>query len=278
MGAQENFYESLDFRYAEVGTAMQIIDRMNPGRVKFSIPVLTPNLNTSTTSTNKIVQKDKSNLVNDNPDPVDVSNIEIANFLYVEIPLELCALPGAYHNITGQFTGYEADAGIGECSIHGNFRINGTARITGTLKFVGTVGGSCVEGGPVSGASFNSSGGITGSTSIEGVGSLIGTVVSEANRNTTAIQSIQGSLGTVLNNKSRYIPLYSKWLIIFIGGDIACPVVVCRLPNDAGVPVTETEEIEYEEIDQNKYIEKYPDLDLENFVIDTPNFDIDIGN
>lgn len=276
MGAQENFYESLDFRYAEVATAMQIIDRMNPGRVKFSIPVLTPNLNTNATNSNKIIQKNKSNLINDNPAAVDVSNIEIANYIYIEIPLELCALPGAYYNITGQFGGYQSNNGSGSCTIHGKFNINGTARITGSLKFSGTISGSCIEHGPVSGASFSNSGGITGSTSISGTGSLVGTIVDGANRSNVGIQSIQGSLGTILNNKSRYIPLYSKWLVMFVGGDISCPVVICRLPDSAGVPVTETEEIKYDEIDQNKLIEKYPDLDLEDFIIDNPNFDIDI--
>ena len=43
---------------------------------------------------------------------------------------------------------------------------------------------------------------------------------------------------------------------MFVGGDISCPVVICRLPDSAGVPVTETEEIKYDEIDQNKLIEK----------------------
>lgn len=36
----------------------------------------------------------------------------------------------------------------------------------------------------------------------------------------------------------RYIHKNSKWLIMFIGGDIACPCIVCRLPDSAGNPIT----------------------------------------
>lgn len=274
MGAQENFYEALDFKYAEVGTAMQVIDRMNPGRVKFSIPVLTPNLNNNATSTNKVIQKSKTNLVNEDNKAVDVSNIEIANYLYIEIPLELCALPGSYQDITGQFNGYEANTGNSACTIEGNIVVNGTARITGSLRFSGSISGTCTPYGSLNGGSFSNTGAITGSTSLSGTGRISGTLYNTGSRNNVGVQSIMGTLGTTLNNKSRYIPMYSKWLIIFIGGDISCPVVVCRLPNDAGTPVTESELITYDKIDQNIDIDKYPDLDLDDFIIGEPDFDL----
>ena len=64
--AQNNYYDNLDLRYGEVGIAMQVIDRMCPGRVEFIIPVLTPNMRTNTKQVNKVIQKDKSNIQNDN--------------------------------------------------------------------------------------------------------------------------------------------------------------------------------------------------------------------
>ena len=44
MASQSDYYGNVDLRYAEVGIAMQKIDRMNPGMVKFSIPTLTPGM------------------------------------------------------------------------------------------------------------------------------------------------------------------------------------------------------------------------------------------
>ena len=65
---------------------MTRIDRINPGSVPFCIPILTPELNTSTMQDSKIVQRSKSNLDNENPDAVEVSDIETSNYVYITIP------------------------------------------------------------------------------------------------------------------------------------------------------------------------------------------------
>lgn len=275
MGAQQGYYDNLDLKYPEIGIAMQVIDRLQPGRVAFSIPVLTPNMNNTSKTSTKVIQRDKSNIQNDNRDAVDVSDIEVSNVLYIELPRELCALPGAYYDVSGRFNGVQDGSGNGSITIHGNLIANGTASINGRLKFSGNINGSCSIGGPVRGASFSGSGSIQGASSFSGTGSIQGTITSSASRNNVGIQSIDGRLGMNLNKSSRYIPAGSKWLIAFIGGDISCPVVVCRLPDSAGSPVTEDSPIDYSTIDGNEGVDPFPDMDLEDFEIIPPIFEED---
>jgi len=86
----ESFYNSLDLRYPEVAIALEDIYVKSPGFVPFSIPVLTPTKGSSIENSNKVIQRDKSNLVNDDKDAVDVSDIEISNATYINLPSALC--------------------------------------------------------------------------------------------------------------------------------------------------------------------------------------------
>lgn len=246
--AQNNYYDNLDLRYGEVGIAMQVIDRMCPGRVEFVIPVLTPNMRTNTKQVNKVIQKDKSNIQNDNAAAVDVSNIEVSNSLFIEIPREICAMPGGYYNSTGATKSSCVFRGSGSINASGITSIRGRASISSANV------SSVSDRGLVHGS---------GSANLNqhGNGSIDGSVTVTLN-GTLSSYSSDGGMGLTLasTNSSRYIPKGSKWLIMFIGGDISCPVVVCRLPDSAGQPVTEdnTNPITYEEINGNDYYKDEP--------------------
>lgn len=139
------FYEELDLKYIEIGTAMAIIDRVRPGKVPFCIPVLTPELDTSDIKESQIIQRDKSNIVNENPDAVEVSDIDTSNYIYIEIPPELCAQPKCEYYINGLIhlegtsDTYEGLAGSGSVIEGGSINVNGSlahflARDTDLLK------------------------------------------------------------------------------------------------------------------------------------------------
>ena len=197
--SQTNYYDTgnIDLKYMEIGIALQQIDRMNPGSVPFCIPSLTPNENKTTVTEKKIIQKSKVNIVTDNAAAVDVSNIELSNAIYITIPKELVALPGARYDIEGTIIGFEGHSG--------------NVFISGDLRGLGTVIPSGVTPG-----------------SIDVNGSVSGTPTTYEFTN----GSINGTLDLTLNDKDRYIPTNSRWLIAFIGGDVSMPVVVCRLPDE----------------------------------------------
>ena len=267
--ASQDYYKNMDIKYLEIGIALTRIDRMYPGLVPFSIPVLTPDLQKETQQTSTVIQRDKSNIMNEDKDAVDVSDLEITNAILIEIPVELCALPGAYHNIGGSFTSYHDLDTDGSIVIQGAMSMTGRSRIDGRLKFNGNINGWTRYYG-VRGASFIGPGAITGSTSIDTSGTITGRVVKHYTRGYDDVRDIHGDVSLPLGGKSRYIEPNSRWLITFIGGDIAAPAVVCRLPMSAGIPVTEEsiqekQAKEYPEINNNEYDVTYPYPDQNNF-------------
>lgn len=142
---KSDFYENLDLKYIEIGTAMTEIDRINPGKVPFTIPVLTPELDTSTMKDSQITQRSKANLANENPGAVEVSDIKTSNYIYIEIPKELCAQPeceyyvdGIIH-LKGSSDTYTSLAGSGSVIEGGSINVSGSlgsflARDTEVLK------------------------------------------------------------------------------------------------------------------------------------------------
>lgn len=261
MASQNDYYGNVDLRYAEVGIAMQKIDRMNPGRVKFSIPTLTPAIEKEDEYTQQIVQKDKTNIVNDNPDAVDVSNIEITNVLYIEIPVELCGLPGAYYDITGRLDANQDGSNSGTLVITGSVTLEGSLVHKGTTKYNGNIYGHTYYYG-IPSASMSGTGSLSGNCTFTGSGTIRGNTLGSTGRGAIDVRNIAGTIGLELNEKSRYIEEGSRWLIMFLGGDISAPVVVCRLPNDAAIPKTQStidEPIEYEQIDANADVPEYGD-------------------
>ena len=85
-----NFYDNMDLRYPEIGIAMQQIDRLNPGLVKFIIPILTPNMDNSRRVESKIHQN-KDSLMNKNKN-IEIETLDIRNYITIKMPREVCSL------------------------------------------------------------------------------------------------------------------------------------------------------------------------------------------
>ena len=194
MSNKESFYsgEDIELRYMEIGIALDKIDRMNPGKVPFIIPVLNPDASKDKKIETKVSNHNTNFIVNENKAAIDVSDYEISNYIMIEIPKELVALPGAtYH-------------------VEGTLNISGS----GDISINGTISGSGTVGPPLSYSSLSVTGSVSGSVTE----SLYGATV-------------DGTLSTTLLPPYRYIEKGSKWMIAFIGGDISMPRVVCRLPD-----------------------------------------------
>lgn len=214
MSDKESFYsgEDIELRYMEIGIALDKIDRMNPGKVPFIIPVLNPDANKEKKVETKVSNHNTNFIVNENKAAIDVSDYEISNYIMIEIPKELVALPGATYHVEGTLN----ISGSGDISIDGTF--SGQSSINGTLSGSGTVGP------PLTYSNLSATGSVSGSGSESG------------NWNGSVTESlygatVDGTLSTTLLPPYRYIEKGSKWMIAFIGGDISMPRVVCRLPD-----------------------------------------------
>lgn len=184
--AEANFYDELDLRYVEIGICMERIDRTNPGSLPFIIPVLTPEWSSGSLQDNNVIQRDKSNIQNEDPGSVEVSDIQTSNYVYITIPRELCAQPDCEYyvegflHLRGKFDSYSALAGSG----------------------------SVIEGGSIN---------------------VSGTLGSFVANDTQVVYD--STLMCVPTDPWRYIDPPSKWGIIFLGGDVNMPRVICRLPD-----------------------------------------------
>ena len=214
--ADSNFYKNIDLRYIEIGIAMRKIDRVKPGKVPFCIPILTPELDTSSKKDTQIIQRSKSHLVNENPDAVEVSDIDTSNYIYIEIPVELCAQSKCEDYVKGWLHLIGDDDWYKQ--------LKGTGHLWGSGNLNGS--GSVIEGG-----SFN----VSGSFDVQGGLEVDGTVQHWEAYDTEVVFSQPTNKSRLLRVPTepwRFIPKYSKWIIAFIGGDINMPVVLCRYPCD----------------------------------------------
>lgn len=89
MNTMYDFYDKMDLKYPEIAIAMDDIDRMNPGEIRFAIPILTPLMDNSKPVVDTIRQT-KSNLRNDPSVKLEVDNIRITNFISIRVPQEVC--------------------------------------------------------------------------------------------------------------------------------------------------------------------------------------------
>lgn len=89
MNSMSDFYDKLDLKYPEIAIAMEDIDRSNPGKIKFIIPVLTPNLDSTRLMSNTIYQT-KANLRNNSSFKLEVENITLTNYIEIPVPSEVC--------------------------------------------------------------------------------------------------------------------------------------------------------------------------------------------
>lgn len=187
MNNVSDFYDSLDLKYPEIGIAMQDIDRTNPGKVKFIIPILTPNMDNTKLVDQKAYQN-SANLMNADKN-IEIENIQVTNYIEIPMPKELCAFVGGDFNVVN-VTSME-DKHQGTVTLSGNTGMSGgISHSHATLSGSGTL-------------NFNGS-----QTHYKGVLKIIPT------------------------DEYRYIKKGSKWIIVFVGGDITKPRVIARYPED----------------------------------------------
>lgn len=208
----DNFYETLDLRYPEIAIALEDIDRCNPGKIKFCIPILTPNM-PQTPEYEEKVTLDKGSLINKDKGAVEVSNIEFTNYIEIEIPRELCALAHCTYNVLDHPNSYIT-------SDDAYNKQEGIVRNEGCPGCPGAPGSSgCSEG--CSGCP-----GAPGAPGCESGNYIDVHGHAEMNHITGLVELCPVDEG----DDYRYIRKFSKWLVMFIGGDINKPAVICRLP------------------------------------------------
>ena len=207
MNDMTNFYDELDLKYPEIAIAMEDIDRVNPGKIKFSIPILTPSMDNNKTKEN-IERQNTANLMNADKKGLDIQNIQISNYIEIPIPSELCTLDaGTYEIIKGTINILNATERVSG-SANGNTSISGNISGTGSVSdYAGII---------------NVSGSVRGDMNISGFA-------------TSGIANLSG--GEISGNISiiptdRIIPAGSKWIVVFIGGDITKPRIIGRYIED----------------------------------------------
>lgn len=188
-----NFYDDLDLKYPEIAIALQDIDRTNPGIVKFSIPVLTPNMDNSKATNQTVFQQDKTSLQNRDTKP-EIENLTVSNYVEIEVPKELCAFVGGTFEVLESYSWPNAESKDSILHVRDAYITISPAHQQGS--------GSVVEGG-----SFSVSGSVSGNMDFkDGIPT--------------------GFLN--LMPVDRYIKAGSKWIVVFIGGDITKPKIVAR--------------------------------------------------
>ena len=158
--AKSDYYDELDLRYPEIAICIDRIDRTNPGTLNFYIPVLTPNLDTTSLQKKTETVHQNSSIIA-NEQSVNISNIQIQNYIPITVPKELCAFVGGDFNVAGP------------------------------------------------GAHTHSS--MTGTEEFSGEESVY-----------------KGILNSIPTDEYRYIEPGSKWIVVFIGGDIGKPQLIGR--------------------------------------------------
>lgn len=205
--AQKDFYAELDLRYPEIAVCIEQIDRVNPGKKKFYIPVLTPNVDTSSLKTkDNVIYQNNSNIANESS--VSISNVTISNYIEMAVPRELCGYIGGKHKVTGQ--GVQKLQGEGTQSF---------SNISLTMSGNSIIDGSGTVGPPMGYSSLNVSASLS-AMNINGHGTDKYTNIEENVYSNEAEEEFIPA--------DRYIPKGSKWIVVFIGGDINQPQIIGR--------------------------------------------------
>ena len=194
-----NFYETLDLRYNEIAIAKDTIDRIDPGPIRFIIPVLTPNMSSTSIVEDKI-RLNSSNLMNRDTKP-EIEDLKLTNFVTIIIPKELCAFVGGVFEV-------QEDQPLFVYPRQSVLHFREGDAYTDNAHQVGS--GSVSDPGN----SINVNGYVEGVLRVkDGIPS--------------------GFLN--LMPVDRYIYEPSKWILTFIGGDATKPRVLARFPEDAEV-------------------------------------------
>ena len=87
--ANSNFYTELDLKYPEMAIALDDIDILNPGNVRFIIPILTPGVSMNKANRNMVSQS-KSNLMNANKTAFEIDAVTVRNYIILPVTKEVC--------------------------------------------------------------------------------------------------------------------------------------------------------------------------------------------
>ena len=203
MNSVTDFYDKLDLKYPEIGICIDKIDRIKPGKRRFIIPILTPNLDIENLAESKIHQT-ADNIMNKEKN-IEVEDIDVCNYVEIQIPKELCCI------CDGPFKIIEDK----EKSIIDLY--DSTSPNISNAHQSGIGGVSCEAG------TISVSGRVSG------------------DKLTFTDGMIKGFAKIEPDEEIRYIEEGSKWIIVFLGGDITKPMVVARCPYEDGSEET-TEE------------------------------------
>lgn len=200
-----DFYDKLDLKYPEIAIAMQDIDRINPGKVKFVIPVLTPNMSTSK-ATSQTVHQDSSNLQNAESKP-EVTSLKMDNYVEIKVPKELCAFTGGCYEILESYDWPEVETAGCDSILH----VRDADMYTKNARQVGTGSVSCDNPDCCGGSAINVLGYVQG-------------IIKFNNGIPTGFLNLMPV--------DRYIKKGSKWIVVFVGGDVTKPRIIARYPDD----------------------------------------------
>lgn len=196
MHSTSNFYDNLDLKYPEIAIALDKIDRVKPNKVRFIIPILTPNMNINSAH-EEIIHLDNSKLKNADKSIVEIGNLTKKNYIKLKIPKELCAFVGGVYNVL------EDDNKDTRNSI---VYLKNAEMLTEEANQSGS--GSVIEGG-----------------SIDVYGRISGKMKYSDGE-------ITGRLKLIPTDEFRYIEPGSRWIVVFVGGDITKPRIISRCPED----------------------------------------------
>lgn len=189
--AEMDYYDNLDLKYPEIAICIDRIDRTNPGELRFYVPILTPDMQMDINNPiDTKIRQNSGNLVNKMNKP-EVGNIDLSNYIKIKLPRELCALfHGTWH--------WES---IPEGKIE--------AEIDYWSDQKGHIAGHGVVGPPLPHSVLNAT--VTAQHE-EGYEESIG--------------HYKGIVKMMPTDYYRYIPPGSKWVVVFIGGDINKPCII----------------------------------------------------
>lgn len=157
-----NFYDELDFKYAELAICIEKIDRLEPGSPKFIIPVLTPTMSKESEEENTVFQN-SSNIRNGDTKP-EITNVNMTNYIQLPLARELCGGPDMM--------------------------------FLNAVKYLYDVTLTCQNGG------------------------------GENHWCRGILNKIFKTLMDFITPEMRYIKKKSKWIVVFIGGDITNPRII----------------------------------------------------
>lgn len=197
---------------AEIAIAKQPIFRPNPGIVKFYIPSLMENSSGEAKNNQPIIQRNTS-IVNNDKSNINISSVTTSNYIDIYLPREL----------TGYIDGAFDTSGL--LYMDSNTTAPTNLQLEGQLSL--NLDGSTEESGgddhshPLKNTLMSTSQPWNFSGNIKSQNNIL---LSKAQPSFVNLQA-----------QDNTIPINSKWIVIFVGGDIRYPVIIARCPDNYGL-------------------------------------------